>query len=233
MTSAKGVGRAIGLALLVQVLVAPPLYFAVLRPVTGRDFLTNAAENAPTIKIALLSLFVLSAMTLAAALAAFPIVRRYSERMAFAYVALGVLGLATMAAETVASRQMLALSIEYAKAGAAPELQTLGALARSNWISAHFTNLVVGHASLLMLFAILYRFNLVPRVLAAVGIAASILSTTVVASTLAGTPLPFNLVLPVGVVNIVLIVWLLIKGLADRGSAASKRDAVQGNLAIA
>ena len=233
MTSPKRVGRTIGAALLLQVVLAPPLYFRVLPPVTGRDFLTSAAEHAPEIRIALVALFALSAATLVAAIAALPIIRQYSERMAFAYLGLGVLGLATLAAETVASRHMLALSLEYAKAGAPQDvLRTLGGLARASWIDAHFTNLVVGHGTAFVLYTILLRFGLVPRVLAAAGLAASLLSTTVVASTLVGTPLPFRLVMPMGVVQLLLILWLLIKGLDDRHTARPA-EVAPGNLAIA
>jgi hypothetical protein len=233
MTSPQRVGRTMGAALLLQVLLAPPLYFRVLPPVTGREFLANAAAHAAEIRIALVLLFVLSLATLIAALAALPIVRRYSERMAFAYVGLGVLGLATLAAETVASRHMLALSLEYAKPGAAQDvLRTLGGLARASWVDAHFTNLVVGHATAFLLYTILVRFRLVPRVLAAAGMAASLLSTTVVASTLVGMPLPFGLVMPMGVVQLLLIVWLLVKGLDDRAHER-QAEAGAGRFAIA
>ena len=233
MTSSKRVGRTIGAALLLQVVLAPPLYFRVLAPVTGRDFLRSAAEHAPEIRIALVLLFALSAATVVAAIAALPIVRRYSERMAFAYLGLGVLGLSTLAAETVASRHMLALSLEYAKAGAAQGvLRTLGGLARASWIDAHYTNLVVGHGTAFVLYAILLRFGLVPRVLAAAGVLASLLSTTVVASTLVGLPLPFRLVLPMGVVQVLLILWLLVKGLDDRGNP-TPTEVAPGDLAIA
>lgn len=217
MTSTKSVGRTIGVALLVQVLLAPPVYFRWMRPGTAPDFLENAAGNATAIRIALVLTFLLGMMTFTVALAALPIVRRHSDRMAFAFVALSVVGLSTLAAETIAARNMLSLSLEYAKAGAPSDLlQTLGGLARSTWLSSHYTNLMFAHGTVFFLFVILYRFALVPRPLAALGLGASALSTTVVTSPLLGYPLPFRLIIPMALTNAVLILWLMVRGLEQR-----------------
>src|SRR5687768_5105329 len=132
MRSAKGVGRVIGLILLVQSLLAPVVYFRLLRPGTAPGFLTHAADSALQIRMGVLLLFVLGGLTLAVAIAALPVFRAHSERMALAYVALSVVGLSTLAIESMAIRSILSLSQEYAKANAANELlQTLGGMARS------------------------------------------------------------------------------------------------------
>lgn len=217
MQSAKSAGRIIGLALLVQLLLALPVYFVWMRPVTGSGFLANAAGSAAQVRVALLLTFVLGAMTFTAAIAALPVFRRYSERLAFAYLALSVVGLATLAMESIAMRNMLSLSLEYAKAGAANELlQTLGGLARSTAVAAHHTNLMVAHGTVLLLYVILYRFALVPRALAACGMAASLLSTTVVTMPLLGYRLVFALVTPAALTNLALMLWLIVRGLAER-----------------
>ena len=70
MRTAKSVGRIIGVLFLVQVLLAPPVYtqWGMMGSVTAPDFLANAAGNAMQIRVAVLLTFVLSALTLAAAL---------------------------------------------------------------------------------------------------------------------------------------------------------------------
>jgi hypothetical protein len=151
MRSAKNVGRIIGLALLIQLLLALPVYFVWMRPVTGTSFLENAAGSALQIRFALLVTFVLGAMTFTAAIMAMPVFRRYSERLALAFLALSIVGLATLAMESMSMRNMLSLSLEYAKAGAANDLlQTLGGLARSTAVGAHHTNLMVVHGTVLL-----------------------------------------------------------------------------------
>ena len=217
MQSAKTAGHTIAIAYLVQVLLAPPVYLWMIRPGTDRDFLSTAAGHAFQIRAGLLITFVLGAMTLTVAIAAMPVIRRQSERMAAVLVALSVLGLATLAADSTAARNMLSLSLEYTKPGAPTELlQTLGALSRSSWLAAHYTNLMVAHGTAFAFYFIVFRLSLVPRALAGLGLVASALSTAVVTSPLIGYPLPFRLVAPMALTNILLILWLLARGLEER-----------------
>jgi hypothetical protein len=231
MDSARNAGRAIGLALLVQVALSPFVYFRWMRPATSSDFLGNAAASADMVRFGMLLTFVLGAMTIVASLAAFPIIRKHSERLALAYVGLALIGFATLMADTVALRNLLALSIEFAKPGAPTELlQTLARVGRANWISAHYTNLTIAHGTVFLFFVILYRLTFVPRVLAVAGLIASALSTTTVASVLVGYPIPFSRgIMPMAVMTLVLVVWLLLRGLADRPA----RQPIPENIAVA
>lgn len=219
MRSEQSVGRIIGLLFLVQVLLAPVVYtqFGLIGPVTSPDYLANAAGSALQIRIALLLLFVLGALTLAIALTALPVLRRHSERMALLFLALSIIGLATQAIESVAVRNMLSMSLEYAKANAPQELlERLGALARSTWYSAHFTNLMVGHITIFVLHGILFRFALVPRVLAAAGLTATLLSTTAATMPLLGYRFSYLMILPAALIQLALIAWLIAKGFEER-----------------
>ena len=217
MASAKKVGRVIALALSVQVLLAPQVYFAWMRPITGSRFLAEAAGIAPLIRICLLLTFLLSAMTFIAAIAALPLFRAYSERMALSFLALSIIGFGTLAMENVVLRNMLALSEEYAKGATAKELlQVLGGIARETWLGAHFTNLTISHGTIFLLFTILYRFALVPRLLAGLGMAASAVSTAAVAMPLLGRDFVFQLVGPTGLCIVALILWLFVRGLEER-----------------
>lgn len=219
MRSAKSVGRIIGLMYLAQVLLAPPVYtqWGMMRAVIGPDFLVNAAGSAMQIRVAVLLTFVLSALTLAAALTALPLFRQYSERMALLFLALSVVGLATQVIEGVATRDMLAMSLMYIKAGAPKEfLETLGAVARSTWSSAHFTNLMLGHLKAFVFFAIVYRFALVPRTLGGAGMAATLLSTMAATMPLLGYQFSYLMIAPAAVTQLALTLWLIAKGFEER-----------------
>jgi uncharacterized protein DUF4386 len=217
MRSAKSIGRVIGLMFLAQSLLAPVVYFRLMRPVTAPGFLANAAGSSLRVRVAILFTFVLGALTLAIAVAAMPVFRRYSERMALAFLALSIVGLATLAVESIAIRTMLSLSQEYAKAGAANELfQTLGGIARSTWHGAHYTNLMVAHGTVFVLYGILFRFALVPRALAAFGMAATLLSITAVAMPLLGYRFAFLMLLPTALSHLALIPWLIVRGFGER-----------------
>jgi hypothetical protein len=219
MRTAKSVGRIIGVLFLVQVLLALPVYtqWGMLRSVTAPDFLANAAGNATQIRVGVLLTFVLSALTLAAALIALPVFRRHSERMAFLFLALSVVGLATQVTESVATRDLLSMSLMYTKADAPKEfLETLGAVARSTWASAHYVNLMLGHIKAFVFFVIMYRFALVPRVLGGVGMAATILSTTATIMPLFGYPFSYPMIAPAAVTQLALTLWLMVKGFEER-----------------
>jgi hypothetical protein len=207
MDSARNAGRTIALAM---------------------RFLANAAASAGVVRAGMLLTFALGAMTIVASLAAFPIVRKHSERLALAYVGMSLIAFATLMADTVALRNLLALSIEFARPGAPTDvLQTLATVGRANWISAHYTNLTMAHATGFLFFVILFRFALVPRLLAASGLLATALSTATVASPLIGYPIPFNRgIMPMALVTLALVAWLLFRGLANRPSVPPSPDSV-------
>jgi hypothetical protein len=219
MKSAESLGRVVGLLFLAQALLAVPVYTEVgmMRSVIGPDFLANAAASATLIRVAVLLTFVLGALTLAAGLTAWPIFRRHSERMALLFLSLCVAGLATQAVEAAATRDMVTMSQLYAKPDAPKNLfEVLGAMARSTWSSTHFVNLALGHVKAFTFYLILFRFGLVPRALGGIGMAATALSTTAATMPLVGYPFSYALVGPAGLMQLILSLWLIAKGFAER-----------------
>lgn len=216
MPSAKTVGRVMGLLFLVQGLLAPLVNFRWMTPATAPGFLANAAGSALQIRAALLLSLLLGGLTLSAAIMALPVFRQYSERMALLYVSLTVVGLSTLAMEGLAMRGMLSVSLEYAKAGAPNDLyQAWATLARTAWREAHFTNLMVAHATVFLLDCILFRFALVPRTLAALAMAAALLSAAAVLMPLLGYRFMFLTLIPTALTQLALILWLIVRGLED------------------
>jgi hypothetical protein len=215
MPSVNRAGRILGGILLVEAVATSQVYARLLPPVTAPTFLTTAAPHATAIRIALLLSIGLSTTTFLGSLMMLPIVRPRSERLAIAYVALSVIGMATMAAESIGFRNLLALSLEYAKPGAPIALlQTMGAVARSTALSTHFTNLLVGHATMLVLYLTVLRLSLVPRGIPIAGLVASLIGIPAVSLPLLGGQFSFLYVVPAGVAMLTLIVWLLAKGFA-------------------
>ena len=233
--SAKKIGRIVGFLFLAQMLLAIPVYTEVgwLHPIIAPGFLENAAGSALQIRIALLLVFVLGSLTLAIAIIALPLFRQYSTRMSVLFLALGIIGLAMQAMEGHASRTMLSLSIEYAKANAPKEiLEAFAPIATATWRSTHFTNLTLGHVKVFVLYLILFRFALVPRPLAAVGVAATMLSTTAAAMPLLGQRFSYLLVMPTALVQLALIVLLLVRGFRERAHPQSPAPNAVGHTVV-
>ena len=214
MISARRTGRVVGALFLIQAVLATPVYIVLLRPVTSLGFLVTASGSAFQVRLALLLSLGLGGLTLAIAIVSLPIVRRYSEKMGLTFLALSIINVSTLALESIVLRSMLSLSLEYGRTGAG-ELQTLGTLAHATWVMAHHTNVTVAHAAVFVFNLILFRFALVPRVLAALGMAATLLSTTAVALPLLGFPFVFLLIMPTALTQLVLMLWLLIRGFEE------------------
>jgi hypothetical protein len=218
MTSVRSVGRVIGILLLAQVVVAFLAQFVLLARVSAPPgFLVNAAGNALQVRVSVLLWLVASALTLAVAIASLPVFRQHSERMALLYLALSVLGLSTSALDNVAVLNMLSLSQEYAKAGASNELlHALGAMARSARYAAHYINLLVGGITAFILVSILFRFALVPRALAAFGLATFPVQIAAAAMPLLGYRYQVVMLTPAALSLVALVLWLIAKGFEER-----------------
>jgi hypothetical protein len=79
----------------------------------------------------------------------------------------------------------------------------------------------VADSTLFVLYAVLCRFALIPRALAAFGLAAVLLQLTAVAMPLFGHGVVFPLLAPLGVSQLALALWLIIRGF---GSQTSMRN---------
>jgi hypothetical protein len=227
LRSAKRVGRIVGILLLAQIVVAFLAQFVLLARVSAPPgFLANAAGSALQVRVSVLLWLVASALTLAVAIAALPVFRQHSERMAQLYLAFSVLGLSTSVIDNVAVLNVLSLSQEYAKAGAANDLflGALGEMARSARYAAHYINVLVGGITAFVLVSILFRFALVPRALAAFGLATFPVQMIGVAMPLLGYRYQVVMLMPAALSLSALVLWLIAKGFEERQVKRDERN---------
>jgi hypothetical protein len=192
-------GRAVGTLLLAQGIGGFLVNFVLLQPaISPPGFLVNAAPHATRVGV--------------------------SALMALWFLALGIAAISLAAVENGTVMSLLSLSKAYAASGADPASfeAVRGVVAASrNW--AHYSHLVVGGATLLTFYAVLYRFTLVPRVLAAFGLVAVLLQLLTVSRPFFGAQVIFFLLAPLGLANLAVAVWLLVKGFADPDVYAASR----------
>ena len=84
------------------------------------------------------------------------------------------------------------------------------------WV--HFAHLFVGTAGSVVSGWILYRYALVPRLLAALVLATSALATVTLAMPLLGYRFALSTLTPMGLVQVALVLWLIVRGFTDRPS---------------
>jgi hypothetical protein len=220
---AERAGRVIGVLILAQMAAGVLVNIVLTAPLFGSPgFLVSAAPHAPQIALSVLLGLVSGALPVGIAITAYPHLQRRSLAMALWFVALAVVGLACAVVEQANVMSMLSLSEAYAKAGA-PQSELFQALrgvvaSSRNW--SHYVGLVIAGCTILVLYAALYRFEFVPRALAALGIAAAMLQVVAVVMPLFGATVNFMLLAPLGVSQLLLALYLLARGL--RGQSHPK-----------
>ena len=220
MIAAKGVGRIIGVLLLIQLFGGVMVNFVLMAPVfAAPGFLVNAAGHSRQVSLAVLLGLATGMLSVGIAITAFQVFRQYSHAMALWFVALAVVSFSLTAVENVNVMSMLSLSDAYAKANVADRdlfeaLRHVVASAR-NW--EHYIGLIVAGCALFVFYSLLFRFALVPRALAAFGLGAVVLQIVAVAMPLFGQDIVFLMLLPLGVSQLLLALWLIAKGLPNSG----------------
>ncbi len=224
--SAKSVGRVIGVLLLWQMAAGLTLPFILLdRSVGwGPDFLAAAAERSFQVRAAVLIAFVGAALTVSLAIAALPVFRRYSVATALGFLTVCAISSTLDAVHNASVMSMLSLSRRYLEAGAADAglYQAVAAAVHAARGWAHYTQLVAVGAWMFVFYSSLWRFRLVPRALASLGLIGILLQFVgVTLPVFAGYSQEERLAMPLGVIQLAVAIWLMAKGF-DEASPASR-----------
>ena len=223
MMTARNAARAVGVLVLAQGIGGYVTNFVLLGPVFAPPgFLVNAASHAERLGVSVLIGMATGALATAVAITVLPHFRKYSESMALWLLALAIASLALAVVENGKVMSLLSLSQAYAASNATDPAayQSLrGVVAASrNW--AHFTQLIVSGATLFVFYLTTFRFALIPRALAAFGMAAFVLQMATVSLPFFGGRIIFPLLAPAGIANLALAAWLLARGFSDKPLAS-------------
>ena len=220
MTSWKLVGRLVGVLLLLHLAMGLIVPFVMLQPlISPPGFLASAAGVANQTRTAVLLLFVGSALAIAIASAGGRVFRQCSSPMALWLIALAVASFALQAVDNAHILSMLSLSQAYAEAGAATAdvFQALALVVGAARKWSHYSFLLVVGCWIFLLFSLLYRFRLVPWVLAAFGMLGAVLQIAGVSLRgLLGYPPETRLAMPLAPAYVLVALWLIVKGFDER-----------------
>jgi hypothetical protein len=218
MHTAKGIGRIIGALILMQMIGSGLVNFVLLEPVfSAPGFLVNAAGHSLRVSLSVLLGLATGLLSIGIAIAAWQVFRRHSHAMALWFVALSVVSFSLVAIENIDVMSLLSLSEAYTQANVADRVlfQALRGVVAStrNW--THYVGLIVAGCTLLVFYGTLIRFALVPRALAAFGLGAVMLQIVAVAMPLFGRDIVFPMILPLGLSQLALALWLIARGFPD------------------
>jgi hypothetical protein len=169
------------------------------------------------VKVAVGLLFLNCALTIAIAAMLWPVLRRSSEAAAVLLLAGSVIMFSLQAVDNAHLLSMLSLSQQYANdPGRGELLQAMAATVRSTRRWVHYSELFSIEVWIGLLYAVLLRFTLVPRVLAIAGLATAILHFGgVVVPFYLGYSSVMPLGMPMGLSHLALAGWLVTKGFRE------------------
>jgi hypothetical protein len=177
-------------------------------------FLMAAAPHSLEIGFAAILALILGLAWIGVAIAGYPVFNKHSATLARGLLALSIAGFAVTAVENIDVMSLVSLSQAYAEASAADQeifrqLKVLAAALR-NW--AHFTDLLLSGAFLMLFYFTAFRFRLVPRALAGLGMIAVALQLASIGRPFFGGEVAFSMLAPLGLCQLALSLWLLARG---------------------
>lgn len=226
MRSSKNVGRTVGILLLLQLAAGLMIPFILLLPlVSGSpEFLTAATEHSFQIRTAVFIFFIGGAVTLSLGITMLPVIRKHSSATALWFLAVCLISFTLDVIHNATVLSMLSFSQHYVSGGAVDTrgYEIVGAAVALARRSAHVVQLVTIGAWIFTFYITLFRFALIPRVLALlglIGIVSQFIGVTLMM--LLGYSTIGQMAMPMLPIQITIAFWLIIKGFNEPFSEAA------------
>jgi hypothetical protein len=206
----------------------------------GPDYLAQVSAHDTTVIVGALLELVMGVALVGVALAVYPVLKRFSERLALGYLGVRLVELAIGVISVISLLSLVTVSREAAGAGSlqAPSVRATGTLLQAvrDWAGHSVLDLAVFPIGALILNYVFFRARLVPRWLSAWGLAGALLYWTagLLVTFAAIVPLEaahLALQAPLGLQEMVMAVWLITRGfnrsaLPSAPASTGDRDAI-------
>jgi hypothetical protein len=215
MNTRHGTARIVGVSFIVAT-VASSLGVVLLGSILDApDYLSDVYSSRTQAIVGVLLLLVNCAAVVVIPVALFPILKKHNEALALGYVGCRIIESVILVVGSVSPLSLITLSQEFAGAGApdASHYLAVGSalLAAHDWTILLSVDIVFPLGALVFYY-LSYRSRLIPRWLSGWGFAGAALWLAVGLLRLFGASLPLVLSLPIFVQELVLGVWLIVKG---------------------
>jgi hypothetical protein len=233
MNTSRKTARIVGL-LFITAMVAGGLRYFLLGPVLeAPDYLISVSASESQVIIGVLFYYVMAVAIVGIAIVIYPILRKHNEALALGYVGARLIEGVLFIVGMLTTLALLALSRAFVQAGAPDTsyFQTIGGLllAVRYWAYNGLWAITLGLGAL-MFYYVLYQSKLIPRWLSVWGFIGAILFPAAWLS-LFGSTISDPFVLPLVLQEMVLAVWLIVKGFNPSAiaSPSAQTDIDQGN----
>ncbi len=184
------------------------------------DYLIEASANANQVVLGAVFQFVMAVVYIGIAITLYPILRKYNENLALGFLSFRIIAAVFIIIGVISLLLLLALSQEFMKAGTTDPsyFHTFGSLLRTGRdLVNHVAMILSLSVGGLMFYFLLYQAKLVPGWLSVFGFVGNILA--ILASLLVMfhiidiiTTVYMVLFLPIALQEMVLAIWLIVKG---------------------
>ncbi len=215
----------VGVLFILATLTGPVLATPLIPTLTGTDYLARFSANASQVAGGALLLLTAAFESVGIAIALFPVLKTQNAGLALGSVIFRTLEAAFYMVGVMSVLSLLTLGQQFTTAGAADRvsLQAIGNMVVSVRDSAALVAVFAFCVGAFMYYSLLFQSKLIPRWLSGFGIVAILLmSTACVLALFSGNRITSYILLaaPIAVQEIVLGVWLIVKGFNPSVSAA-------------
>ncbi|MHA2033370.1 MAG: DUF4386 domain-containing protein, partial [Candidatus Kariarchaeaceae archaeon] len=206
--------RLVGVLFLTAMVSGGLRYFLLDPILDSSNYLVNVSANENLVIIGTLSFFILAVALIGISIAIYPILKKYNEALALGYVAARIVESVLFIVSIIAILTLFQLSQEFVNAGA-PDISYFQTLCDLLLAVRYYAYNVLWPITLslgaLMFYYILYQSRLIPRWLSIWGFIAAPLFPVSWLS-LFGSVLSVFFIFPLVVNELVLEIWLIVKG---------------------
>jgi hypothetical protein len=231
MNADKKTGRIVGALYIIATVAGMVGVGAFSGPVLDApDYLTGAAANDTQVILGAFFELIMAVAVAGIAIAVYPVLKKHNVSIAIGYVAARVVEGVIFIIGVISVFTLLTLSREFVAAGApdASYFQTSGELllAVRDWGGHVVLDVAVFPLGALLFYSVLYRARLVPRWISGIGLIGAVLywvASLFVAFDLIQPLSTVHVALqaPLGLQEMALAVWLIVKGFSQSASSAN------------
>ncbi len=191
--------------------------FSVAPAIDSAEYLTEATTNSNQVIIAAIFQFIMSLAYIGVAILLYPIIKRFGKSLAIGFLSFRIIATTLVIFGTILLLSILALSHETIGYSSS-DLEILGTVLKAtrDYINHVFMILILCSGNI-ALYILLIQSKLIPRWISVIGVLGALLS--VIASFLVLfrvveiiTPEYLILNMPTGLIELILGIWLIIKG---------------------
>jgi hypothetical protein len=229
MNTSRKIAIIVGALYLTVNVMAGPLGIALTEStLSAPDYLVQVSAHKTQMLIGALLVLVMAVADAGIGIVVYPVLRRRNASIAIGYFGARIVESLILIISTISLLLLLTLSQEFVQAGApdASYFQTLGELllAVRDWAGHVVLDVAVFPLGALIFYYLLYQSKLVPRWLSGWGLVAAILSWAASLLVMFSLITPLSTIhvvlqAPVGLQEIALALWLIVKGFSPSAIA--------------